>query len=333
MGTLGESVPGLASGKLKQILFSAPGHFAEVARMRTPYQLFMWFYYRYPYAFDILAFPAQVNLAVSGRCNMTCRHCIRNVVHQTPDDIEPALFKRIVKEVAGHQACRLKLSGAGEPSLHPQFCDLVRCVAKIGAQITVYTNGWLFEILSPHEIVNSGIGHVVVSVDGLDKRSFEFIRVGGNYDRLKANVVRLFRARAELKVKHPWIEIRHVISPNESPQDLLRFRKAWLVAADGVKYNKLNLYTLSPQPGRVNTPLFRRCRAIRRELNVETNGRVLVCHSPHFQYGTAEELGDLHHTGIKELWQHPRLNEVRKAHERRDVNKPWFCAACNQITN
>jgi hypothetical protein len=146
---------------------------------------------------------------------------------------------------------------------------------------------------------------------------------------LKANVAKLHQVRGELKRRRPRVEIRHVIFPNERKEDLRQFRQTWLEFADAVKFNYL--IPLSPEPRGVSVPTFKRCRHIRRELYVGPEGWVPLC-GYRSQSGSDEVLGDLHHTTIRKLWQHPRVREVRACHELGDLNEEPFCKTCTQIT-
>ena len=319
-------VPGLASGKLKQILFSIPCYFDEVAQLRTRRDFYMWFYYKFPYSSHVPGFPPYVNLSVTEWCNLSCVHCYRNLMPWSPHDMELPLFGRIVDEIAKHPECLLKLQGLGEPAVHPQIRSFVSLLAESKVKTTIYTNGTLLERFSPHEIVELGFGKLVVSIDGIDAQSYESIRVGGNYAPLRANVARLRQTRGELKSRRPRIEIRHVIFPNESSEALRQFRRDWLEFADTVKFN--NLTHLSPQPRGVSAPMFRRCRDIRREFYIGSGGQVPVC-GCRFWSGTTEEvLGDLHHATIQELWQHPTLRSIRSCHERAALDDVPFCRTC-----
>ena len=329
MDTVRGVVPGLASGKLMQILLSIPAYFNEVAQLRTRRDFQMWFYYKFPYSSGVPSFPPYVNLSVTERCNLSCVHCFRNLNQWQPYDMELPLFGRIVDEVAKHPECLLKLGGIGEPAVHSQFQDIASLLAESKVRTTIYTNGTLLERFPPHKIVELGFGTLIVSIDGIDAQSYESIRVGGNYATLRANVARLRQSRGELKSRRPRIEIRHVIFPNESGEALRQFRRDWLEFADTVKFN--NLESLSPQPPGISAPTFRRCRDIRREFYIGSRGLVSVCGYRSLS-GTDEVLGDLHHETIQELWQHPTVRRIRSCHERAALHDVPFCKTCTQIT-
>jgi MoaA/NifB/PqqE/SkfB family radical SAM enzyme len=245
--------------------------------------------------------------------------------------MEMQLFEKIVDEVANHPECIIKLSGLGEPSLHPQIQDILSFLAKrkMMRQIRLYTNGNLFERFSPTEIIEFGVRFLIVSIDGIDAKSYEFIRVGGNYARLKANVVKLHQTREELKSRFPKIVIRHTIFPNESSKEIWQYSRDWIECADFVDFNHLE--PLSPMAAGTGTPWFRHCRDIRREFYIGSGGRVPQCGNVFYAGAKKEVLSDLHNSTIQELWHNPTLQLLRSSHELGALDKVPFCKTCHSI--
>jgi MoaA/NifB/PqqE/SkfB family radical SAM enzyme len=323
MDVFRDIIPGLASGKLKQVLHNLPNDLREIAKLRTRRDLYLWFYFKLPYSFEVPDFPPFINIAITERCNFSCVHCLRNRKPQGTHDMELPLFRKLVNEIAQHSGCLLKLGGQSEPAVHQQIRDFVSILSERKVKWVVYTNGTLLQHFSPTEMIQSGFRYLIVSIDGIDAQSYESIRVGGNYTKLRANVASLRQVRDELKSRLPRIEVRHVIFPNESGEALRQFKTDWLEFADTVEFNNLN--PLFPQPSDGSTPMFKRCRDIRRQFHINATGCVDVC-------GTDKTLGDLHNSTIKELWEHPISRFMRSCHERSALEEIPFCKNCHQIT-
>jgi sulfatase maturation enzyme AslB (radical SAM superfamily) len=317
-------IPGLRSGRLRMVFYNIPNNISRVAHLRTPRDLYNWFYFKFPYAFEVPDFPPYINLSITERCNRSCVHCLRNRKPQGTHDMELPMFRRIVDEIAQHPECLLKIGGQSEPAVHPQIWDFVSLLAERKVKWAIYTNGTLFERFSPKEMIELGFRYLIVSIDGIDAQSYESIRVGSNYSTLKSNVINFHLARKELKSRLPRIEIRHVIFPNESGKNLRQFKHDWLEFADTVEFNSLN--PLIPQHRDASAPLFRRCRDIRRQFHINAWGRVDIC-------GTSETLGDLNISTIKELWGAPILQFMRSCHERYALEDVPLCRNCHQITS
>ena len=100
----------------------------------------------------------------------------------------------------------------------------------------MHTNGTLFERLSHDMILDWRLQEIVVSIDGIDARSFERLRVHGNYRQLCENLDAFNARRAAWEGPVPLVEVRHVIMPNETPEQLDEFARDWRAgAADTVK--------------------------------------------------------------------------------------------------
>ncbi len=88
-------------------------------------------------------FPA-VNWAITGRCNMFCRHCF-NASDNAPllTEFSWEQCRDFIGQLAGCGVQNVALTG-GEPMLHPHFMDICREVDRMGMVIEeVTTNGSL----------------------------------------------------------------------------------------------------------------------------------------------------------------------------------------------
>jgi MoaA/NifB/PqqE/SkfB family radical SAM enzyme len=308
-----------------QVLHSVPHYARELMRVRNPREIHAWFYTKLPYAFPRSGFPTLLNLEPTNECNFGCKQCPRTMMNRSLGDMEPQLFRKIIEEVQRHPTCIVKLVGLGEPSIHPNFPELMGILRENRTHAICYTNGTMLERYPHREVLDWRLRRIVVSVDGLDAESFERIRVNGNYASIRDAVGRFHALKKKTLSSRTFLEIRHVIMPNETPEQLEEFKADWLSIADSVKFNYL--IPAGPAMHNGNRP---RCRDIRREFYIRWDGQVPLCG---YQYlslnGQREWIGDLHKTSITDLWNnHPRLNEVRALHLKRDLDSIAFCKTC-----
>jgi len=123
----------------------------------------------------------QVYILLTNNCNLSCIHCIRNDKSNTTLSNEEIdiLFKNI-----DFKDNHILLTG-GEPSLHPNFIDILDKVSKRANKITICTNGinnYYFE-----RIKNSKNFHLQFSIDG-SREYHNKIRGLNSYDKILENI-------------------------------------------------------------------------------------------------------------------------------------------------
>lgn len=95
--------------------------------------------------------PETVHIDITNACNLDCITCWNYAPGlASPKDAEwrkqrmaPAVFSRVLGEVAECGVDRIILSGAGEPFTHPDIYNFIAAVKVKGLVLTVITNGTL----------------------------------------------------------------------------------------------------------------------------------------------------------------------------------------------
>lgn len=313
----------LRAKRAQQVLWSARHYLSEIARLQNARAVLCWFRYKLPWLFAQSRFPLAVTLEITNTCNYACPHCPRNELNRNRElgFMDPATFRKLVRECDGHVKT-IKFIGLGESALHPDLDDMMQTLQSSGIEGVLYTNGTLLARYSPETILDWNLSTIVLSIDGVDARSFNRLRVGGDYQTIRADLARFRTLRDRLGLRGPHIEIRHVIMPNETPQMLRAFRADWLDGlGDSVKFNLLGAPYGSKRAEVVNRP---RCRDIRREVHVRYDGRVPLCGYD----GQNAWIGDLGDTSLEDIWHARPLEHVRDQHARRDLSELPFCRTC-----
>jgi MoaA/NifB/PqqE/SkfB family radical SAM enzyme len=133
------------------------------------------------------AIPSGVKLIfeLTNRCNFSCVHCIRS--EDGPHhDLPVTIVDKVLREVQNYQPIRLVAFTGGEPTLHPQFADIVELVTGAQYPYTFVTNGWNFpqtfeKILAWKHAFES----VSFSVDGASETTHDTLRrQPGSFRRL-----------------------------------------------------------------------------------------------------------------------------------------------------
>lgn len=106
-------------------------------------------------------------------------------------------------------AFMLLLWNQGESFLHPRFLDMVRHASSAGLWTYASTNGHYLE--RPDEVVESGLGTLLVSVDGASAGTYEAYRRSGNFEQVIAGLKGLTAAKKRLGRATPVIHLQFIV--------------------------------------------------------------------------------------------------------------------------
>jgi Fe-coproporphyrin III synthase len=125
---------------------------------------------------------ANVFLHVLTRCNLRCRHCYINPKQHGRESIPlPRIEAWLAVFAKRCPGANLVLLG-GEPTLHPDLPQAVRCARRLGfASITIDTNGYLFnDILE--KVTPAEVDVFSFSLDGATAETNDRIRGKGSFE-------------------------------------------------------------------------------------------------------------------------------------------------------
>jgi len=307
--------------KIKQIKMSIPHYFHELKSIRGFAEAYRWLYFKFPYYFPLINFPPYVCVELTNKCNLSCKHCWREVMDRPEGFMDASLFKKIVREFGSNKHSVMKLLGLGEPTLHPRFREFLSELSSQEFKVFLYTNGVLFKIFDFDEILSWRLERIILSVDGTDSESYEHAKQGSRYAELKEYIEKFYTFRQASGRNKPFIEIRHVIMPEESEQDLKAFRVLWMKYADSVKFNVCEPADGLAEETDVSPP---RCRSIVRERGILWDGHIPICGGLH----RSAYSGNVNDSTITELWRHKQVELLRKSNRRREFDKVPECAKC-----
>ena len=221
--------------------------------------------------------PQQLELSMSNACNLQCVMCNgewssairlhREHLPPLPTVYDDAFFEGL-EEFLPHLRV-VKFLG-GEPFLGAESLRVMEMLAAHGNDVTVHitTNGtqWSRRI---ERILEAMPAHLVVSLDGVDRRTYESIRVGSSFDAVVENVDRLL---AHTRRRGTSFSLSHCLMTVNWDRfdEFLHFAEergsnVWVNTVTDPHH--LSLYHLPPSElGPIVEELERRDRAVRRGL-------------------------------------------------------------------
>ena len=143
--------------------------------------------------------PLNLELDVINTCNLRCTMCVFSLPDRErlrPMPIDLPRFQAIADDV--FPVChRVSLSYGTEPLLHPQFAGLLAILGRYRVPRSYCnTNAQLLSEGLVDAMIEHGFHSLFVSIDAATGSTYESIRRGASWTRLRANLAMLGRRRA-----------------------------------------------------------------------------------------------------------------------------------------
>jgi MoaA/NifB/PqqE/SkfB family radical SAM enzyme len=156
--------------------------------------------------------PFAVSIEPHKGCNLQCTGCElgTNVLSRSNGSMSIYDFKKVLQQLP-KTVFHINLHFQGEPLLNKSLPDMISLAVKKKFFISFSTNALLLTKERIDMILNSGLQHLIVSVDGYNQTSYEQYRKGGNFQDLQKNIQCLVQRRNELNKKYPLIELQTIV--------------------------------------------------------------------------------------------------------------------------
>jgi radical SAM protein with 4Fe4S-binding SPASM domain len=276
-------------------------------------------------------FPMMCVLSFVYICNARCPNCpytnsnIR-VSYQDQPFMSEKTFK-IIADQCGQYGAWLRISGGGEPMLHPQSVELLEYAKSVNARVGLITNGSLFTEENSIRLLRAGIDMIEFSVDAGDAQSYSRVRQGLDWGNLVNNVKRMYKLRN--KLGSPTKIIASVV--NQVGIDVEAAVRFWSPIVDNIQKRKyltwgINNPSNSADPAPYLPPEQHiPCPFIFERLNIDSKGKVMVCG---YDISANTDMGNVHTQSIKDIWHGEKFEYFRKMHLSRRGLEINLCKDC-----
>jgi len=113
-------------------------------------------------------------------CNLACVHCLSSSGRRDPGELSTEQAFAVVDELRRLQVFYVNIGG-GEPTIRPDFYDIVdRCVAR-GVGVKFSTNGTTMTPARAAQLAAADYVDVQVSIDGADEATNDAVRGRGSF--------------------------------------------------------------------------------------------------------------------------------------------------------
>lgn len=108
------------------------------------------------------AYPRQVQVEITNRCNLKCRMCPRWTYSPPNEDFPKENFFNVIDGLAS--PCLVTLTGWGEPFLHPHLFEMIAYAKEREHTVSLTTNGTMLNDFVT-DVLKSGLDRIVISID------------------------------------------------------------------------------------------------------------------------------------------------------------------------
>jgi radical SAM protein with 4Fe4S-binding SPASM domain len=237
--------------------------------------------------------------------------------------MDAGLFEKITGEL-GPYLYNMNLYFQGEPMLHPQFFSFIERAGGIRTMIS--TNGHFLAGENAEKIVNSGLKELVVSLDGMDQKTYSSYRVNGDLEKVINGIKDVSEAKKRYSSKMK-LEIQFLVNrfnENQVPviRNFARKTRAYLKLKSMQIKNpkecdswlpsskKFRRYELQDNEYISKNRLPNRCPRLWFNPVISWEGKVLPCC---FDKDADHIMGDLKEDSFREIWNGPKYRSFRKS--------------------
>ncbi|WP_197722043.1 radical SAM/SPASM domain-containing protein [Sulfuriflexus mobilis] len=282
-------------------------------------------------------FPSQIIMDITERCNLACIHCphpeFTKSEHYAGRFLPVELNKKLVDEVKEHgkgTTQYIRYTSNGEPLVHPDAYEMIDyAVRESGVYVTLTTNGTIMKERKTRRLLEAGVNMIDISIDAFKNETYEKVRVRGNLDVTRTNVLNLLKWINE--IESPTKVVVSFVEQPQNSDEVKDFEKYWNdQGVDKVVIRRLHsaageVTEIADKLRKSNDEARYPCLYPWERVLVNTEGELCFCPT---DWSRKSVLANYADTTIKELWSSKVYNDLREAHLKNNFTNHSFCGNC-----
>ena len=148
------------------------------------------------------SYPRRLVLELTNACNLNCVMCGRNAADFKPTVFDMDVFRSF--EPLMDTIEEVTLMGWGEPTIHPNFTEMLKIIDQHSARKYFCTNGMNLKKIK-NAVFDYNVDVFAVSLDGATDATNSRIRRGSKIDQITEDLKDIVRIKKERNLKYPWI--------------------------------------------------------------------------------------------------------------------------------
>ena len=297
--------------------------------------------------------PFSVHIDVCSTCNFKCTFCFQSDKEGMKNadiswgrmDID--VFKSCVDDLKkfNTKIKKVKIGNHGEPTLHPQICEMIRYVrdADVCDLVEIFTNGSQLNPEFNQKLVDSGLQRINISVEGLTAESYKRVAdYNIDYNSFVESIQDLYdRKDSTLSMYIKVVDHAVVKSePGKPTIDLTSEEKDYFYKLFGQMSDEMSIENVVPQwaeteqndmthqgmYGQEITQLKKVCPFPFMYLHINSDGSVAGCT---LDWARKVLVGDKKTNNLYEIWNSNQMQELRLKMLKGERDQIPMCDTCN----
>lgn len=276
------------------------------------------------------SFPRAIQIQTTSYCNAMCLFCGYRNIHNELEmgHMDDDLFKKIIDETSQHYIGRISPYLMNEPLMDKKMPERIAYIERNKKPFTktkINTNGALLTEDMSERLVDSGLRHLWVSVQGYSAESY-CKSMGIKKFNILDNIDRFLDIRDRKGKKRPKLSIT-TLDTTIVHDELEYAKKHW--AERDVNFK---IHAVDNRAGDDISDLvtekrqFRRnCDLFLKQAYVLFNGDVIICCH---DWRRTVVLGNLREQSLKEIWNSERFMELIRQYQAGDFTNLKICRTC-----
>ena len=262
--------------------------------------------------------PISASVEPANYCNLSCPHCPtgRKLIEKKDSRMSMEDFTSYIDALLP-ELMYLNLYFQGEPFLNKNLVDMVKYASEKGVFVCISTNANALTESVLAELSKSGIGRLIICLDGATAESYSKYRVGGNFNRVIEAIKLSVKYHLPLEVQCLLLSTTEteITEIKELCKSLgvkrLVFKKAQFYDDFLVPENPKNLRYKRDASGKLvpKAKLKNKCWRLFSTIVIDVDGNVPACC---FDKSAKYSFGKLKESSIEDVWLGDRANRFRK---------------------
>jgi MoaA/NifB/PqqE/SkfB family radical SAM enzyme len=286
-------------------------------------------------------FPGVIGIEVTSFCNLRCPMCPRTFSERHWNHMPLDLITHLIDEIAPYDARgmieQIGLQGYGEIFLHPNWFEIVEYASPriTKALLRLDTNGTMMKAPVIEKLFQSQLRNLIISVDGVDETSYNYLRAGGNFHQVIENIQLFIARRKQEPGRGPTVQIQIIESDYSRPY-LPAFKAFWAEQLQGVERMSINVIPFHNFAGQIKDEHFQPvkdtglyfnlpCHRLTYEMEISADGVTSVCC---LDSERQLAIGNVHQTSITDMWHGPKVTAYRHSMRRAQYGTMALCHTC-----